>query len=604
METARRRPIRRLVKRTLPLRRWVVTLLRLRVWIAEHIRPSDLQLSLFWAGVIGCTGALASVAFRGLARGLQHVFTQHSGSAVRAFEEMPAWQRVLVPTVGGLIAGLVIYFGGRIFRHRGTNTDYMEAVLIGDGQLGFRASIVKSISALFSISSGASIGREGPMVQLSSLFASLFGRLGRWPAPRRRLMVACGAAAGIAAAYNAPISGALFVAEILLGSLAMESFGPLVFASVISTVTVRQLLGMKPIYLIPTLAPTPAWEVVPAAILGILCGIAAPAFLRLLNKSQAAFARLPMPAMIKPALGGLVVGLLALHRPEVCGNGETVVDDILQGRIIWQVLLVVLVFKVIATSATFGSGAVGGVFTPTLFIGASLGALFHFVIAPMFPGMSDQATRFALVGMGAFLAATTHAPMMAIIMLFELTLDYQVVLPMMPACVLAYYTARQFNPRSIYSDSLASKDSHQYERMLADLRVRDLMRTNPVSVNRTAPFKEVAQSFLTQRFNYLYVTGDNRTFEGAISLHDVKSYLNAPELARLVIADELRQEKFPTVTPDAPLPEALAGFAAHDGERLPVVSDDPYRQLVGTISKTDILLALADRSKIAAAGNA
>src|SRR5471032_890474 len=184
-----------IVKPTLPLRRWVVTLLRVRVWIAEAIRPGDLQLSLFWAGVIGFAGGLASVGFRALARGMQHVFTGHGGSAVEAFTELAPWQRILVPTVGGLIAGLVIYFGGRIFRHRGNNTDYMEAVLIGDGNIGFRASIVKTLSALFSISSGASIGREGPMVQLSALFASICGRLGKWPAPRRRLMVACGAAA-------------------------------------------------------------------------------------------------------------------------------------------------------------------------------------------------------------------------------------------------------------------------------------------------------------------------------------------------------------------------------------------------------------------------
>jgi CIC family chloride channel protein len=587
-----------IVKPSLPLRRWVVTLLRVRVWIAEAIRPGDLQLSLFWAGVIGFAGGLLSVGFRALARGLQHVFTQHSGSAVQAFEKMAPWQRILVPTVGGLIAGLVIYFGGRIFRGRGTNTDYMEAVLIGDGKIGFRASLVKSLSALFSISSGASIGREGPMVQLSAVFASLCGRFGKWPAPRRRLMVACGAAAGIAAAYNAPIAGALFVAEILLGSLAMESFGPLVFASVISTLTARQLLGVKPIYLIPVLAPAPAWEVVPAAILGLLCGLLAPLFMALLRKSQAAFAKLPMPAMVKPALGGLVVGMLALQRPEVCGNGESVVNILLLGKYMWQILAVILVYKVIATSATFGSGAVGGVFTPTLFIGACLGGLSHFIIAPIFPAVADQAPRFALVGMGAFLAATTQAPMMAIIMMFELTLDYQVVLPLMPACVLAYYMARRFDGRSIYSESLLAKDSNPYERKLADLRVGDLMRPNPVSVPRTAPFEVIAQTFLTQRFNYLYVTGKDKEFAGAISLHDVKSYLNAPELAHLVIADELRREIFPTITPEVPLPEALDRFAAHDGERLPVISDDDHRRLVGSISKTDIILALADRSTL------
>jgi CIC family chloride channel protein len=172
------------------------------------------------------------------------------------------------------------------------------------------------------------------------------------------------------------------------------------------------------------------------------------------------------------------------------------------------------------------------------------------------------------------------------------------VLPLMPACVLAYYMARRFDGRSIYSESLLAKDSNPYERKLADLRVGDLMRPNPVSVPRTAPFEVIAQTFLTQRFNYLYVTGKDKEFAGAISLHDVKSYLNAPELAHLVIADELRREIFPTITPEVPLPEALDRFAAHDGERLPVISDDDHRRLVGSISKTDIILALADRSTL------
>ncbi len=189
-------------------------------------------------------------------------------------------------------------------------------------------------------------------------------------------------------------------------------------------------------------------------------------------------------------------------------------NELLQGKLMWQVLAVILVYKVIATSATFGSGAVGGVFTPTLFVGASLGGLLHFVIAPMFPNVADQSSRFALVGMGAFLAATTQAPMMAIIMLFELTLDYQVVLPLMPACVLAYYMARRVDGRSIYSESLKAKDNNPYERKLADLRVGDLMRPDPVSVPRTAPFEVIAQTFLTQRFNYLYVTGKDREFAG------------------------------------------------------------------------------------------
>ncbi len=580
-----------------PLRRRLIALLRIRVWLAEHFRPTDNQVSVFWAGLIGFGCALCTIGFRALTRNLQYLFTQSSGSAVRAFAELPPWQCVLVPIVGGLIAGLVIYLGGRIFRRPGTTTDYMEAVLLGDGRISFRDSIVKCTSALFSISSGASIGREGPLVQLSVLLASLCGRFGKWPAPRRRLLVACGAAAGIASAYNAPLSGALFVAEILLGSLAMESFGPLVFASVVSTLTLRQILGPRPIYDMPALSTIPTWEVFPAAVIGLVCGLAAPIFLKLLRASQAGFARLPLPTVLKPALGGLVVGVLALQHPEICGNGENVVSAILKGGFLWKALATVLIFKLIATSATFGSGAVGGVFTPTLFVGASVGALLHLAFTPFFPAFAEHGVRFALVGMGAFLAATTHAPMMAIIIVFELTLDHQVMLPLMPACVIAYYTAREIDHRSIYSESLEAREDQPYERRLDKLRVGDLMKANPATVLLSAPFEEIAATFLTQRFNYLYVTDREHRFQGVISLHDIKSFLNEPDLARLVIADEVRREEFPTVTPDAPLPWALEQFTRHEGERLPVVSADGSNELLGSISKTDIILALADRKQ-------
>src|SRR5581483_3449174 len=234
--------------------------------------------------------------------------------------------------------------------------------------------------------------------QLSCVLASITGRLRNWSTPRLRLLVGCGAAAGIASAYNAPIAGALFVAEIVLGSLAMEIFGPLVFASVVATLTVRGFLGGNPLYEIPPFQLNSTWEIVPHFFLGVLAGFVAPWFLWLLRWSERLFARVPAPVYVRLALGGLAVGLLAVMRPEVCGNGYSAVNAILRGDWVWQSLAVILVFKMIATAATFGSGAVGGVFTPTLFVGSSLGYLFgyglrHFGLAPM-----ASPSAFAIVG--------------------------------------------------------------------------------------------------------------------------------------------------------------------------------------------------------------
>ena len=579
--------------------RWLLPLLKLRIWLAGFAEKNELQVTLMWAGVVGFLGGASSVAFRKMTEGMLWLFTQHHGSYVQVFADLPDWQRLLTPALGGLLAGMALLLGARLNR-RQSSTDYMEAVVVGTGQISARSSFVKIASAAFSISSGGSIGSEGPLVQLAAVLASMFGRLIKMPPTRLRLLVACGAAGGIASAYKAPIGGALFVAEIVLGTLAMESFGPLVFSSVIATLTVRQLLGSDPLYdlTMPSVQINSNWEMIPHLALGVAAGLAAPPFLRGLRASEKLFARTGLPQWARLALGGLIVGALAIVHPEVCGNGYTVVDTLLHlhGMGLWYWVLAVLVCKLLATASTFGSGAVGGVFTPTLFVGASLGYLFGELVQQVWPGTPPVLSVFTLVGMGAFLAATTHAPIMAIIILYEMTRDYDIILPLMLACVVAHYTSTAFEPASIYSESLQRKGAAFVRQQLAALRVADLMRKDPVAVPEVSRFAEIAENFLTNRFNYLYVVGAGRKFMGAISLHDIKSYLNDPELAGIVIARDIVQEGFPTLAPDESLTEALNVFSHHDGERLPVTSNFEDRTLVGSISKTDVLLALAEQS--------
>jgi CIC family chloride channel protein len=566
--------------------------LKLWVWFEERARPSELQLTLIWAGIIGFCGGVCSVGFRVGTDIVHRILTGRSDPGlVESFGHLsPAW-RIAIPAFGGLIAGAIIRFGTR-FRGQVTTTDYMEAVVLGDGKISARQSLVKCFSALFTIASGGSIGREGPMVQLSSVAASLAGRLQKWTTPRLRLLVGCGAAAGIASAYNAPIAGAVFVAEIVLGSMAMEIFGPLVFSSVIATLTVRGFLGAGPVYQIPALRLNRNWEIVPYVLLGLVAGLGAPWFIRLLRVSEAWAAKIAAPVYIKMCVGGLIVGLLAIWHPEVCGNGYSTVNGILRGQWIWQALAVILIFKILATTATFASGAVGGVFTPTLFVGASLGFLFGDVTQYVTGSSAMNPSAFALVGMGAFLAAATHAPIMAIVMIFELTLDYQIILPLMLACVVGYYTSVNIEKRSIYAEALKRKGAGDYRKQLAELHVRDLMKKNPLTISRTAGFSEIGEKFIATRFNYLYVTENDR-FVGAVSLHDIKNFLNTPELAKVVIAGDILREPFPVIRPDASLTEALEQFSHHDGERLPVVTGSSGKRLIGTVSKTDVILALA-----------
>jgi CIC family chloride channel protein len=570
----------------------VQTVRRLKfwVWFQEWTRPTELQVTLIWAGVIGFCGAVCSIGYRAGTSFVHKVLTgSNAPGLVESFTELPFWARLLVPPIGGLIAGAIIHLGSR-FRGQVTTTDYMEAVVLGDGKISARQSLVKSLSALFTIASGGSIGREGPLVQLSAMVASVAGRVQHWTTPRLRLLVGCGAAAGIASAYNAPISGAVFVAEIVLGSMAMEIFGPLVFASVIATLTVRGFLGPGPLYQIPLFRLNRAWEIGPYLLLGLVSGFVAPWFINLLRITEKLFERISAPVYVKMFAGGLIVGALAVFHPEVCGNGYSIVNEILGGQWLWQTVALILIFKVLATAATFGSGAVGGVFTPTLFVGASLGFLFGSVTQNVTGSASVNPSAFAIVGMGAFLAAATHAPIMAIVMIFELTLDHQIILPLMLACVVGYYTSVKIEKRSIYAEALKRKGAGDYAKQLAELHVRDLMKPNPLTISPTTGFSHIAEKFIATHFNYLYVT-DHGRFVGAVSLHDIKSYLNTPELAKVVIAGDLLRDSFPIVRASASLIEALERFSHHDGERLPVVSHD--RDLVGSIAKTDVILALA-----------
>ena len=581
----------RTAKESLPANSHEFRRLKFWVWFQEHTRPTDLQVTLFWAGVIGFCGGLSSIAFRGATSLVHKILTGSSTPGlVESFAGLPPVLRVIIPAFGGLLAGAVLQFGAH-WRSRIPTTDYMEAVVLGDGKISARQTLVKSLSALFTIASGGSIGREGPLVQLASVIASGFGRLQKWTTPRLRLLVGCGAAAGIASAYNAPIAGAIFVAEIVLGSMAMEMLGPLIFSSVVATLTVRGFLGPDPLYKIPPFQLNQNWEIVPYVLLGLAAGLTAPWFIRLLDTAENWVGRIAAPVYIKMFVGGLIVGAFAFWHPEVCGNGYSVVSGILHGEWIWQALAIILILKILATTVTFGSGAVGGAFTPTLFIGASLGFLFGTGVEHV-TNLSVNPSAFALVGMGAFLAAATHAPIMAIVMIFEMTLDYQIILPLMLACVVGYYTSVSIEKRSIYAEALKRKGAGDYRKQLAELHVRDLIKPKPLTIAPTAGFSEIGEKFIATRFNYLYVTDHDR-FLGAVSLHDIKNFLNTPELATVVIAKDILHESFPALRPDATLSEALERFSDHDGERLPVVSEANGQVLIGSVSKTDVILALA-----------
>ncbi|MBV8901797.1 MAG: ClcB-like voltage-gated chloride channel protein [Verrucomicrobia bacterium] len=574
-----------------------LSLLTLKVWLVEHLRIRERQAMLIWAVVIGVLGCVADESFRRVSELVHNLTTGSDLEIISSFARLPWWQKVAVPTVGGLLAGSTLLIGNRLLagvRQKST-TDYLEAIVVGNGVLSLPASFVKTLSAMFSISTGASIGREGPLVQISSLVASLIGQARNFPVPQRRQLVACGAAAGLASAYNAPIAASFFVAEIILGTVVVEALGPLILAAVVSTFTSQLLHGGGPIYKSPGLILHSQWELIPLSIIGVVSGFLAPAYLRFLRITERMFSKIHVPVPAKLALGGVIVGALSILSPEVCGNGQGLLISLFHQNWFWDEILAILLLKLIATAAIFGSGAVGGVFTPTLFIGASIGMVYGRAILHLAPQLQPDPLAYGIVGMGSFIAATTGAPLMSILMGFELTLDYQIAPLLMVNCIVAYYCSSLFEKRFMYGESLERKGAAFFNQQLAEANLGDLIRHNPLTLPKNATLAEIARAFVNNQFQHIYVVDKDGRFLGAISLHAIKEFLNQPELEMVIVATDIMDDNFPRISRPEGIGEALEKFSATPAERLPVVDNLLSQRLIGSISKTDLILHLAGK---------
>jgi CIC family chloride channel protein len=570
------------------------------LWLRRTAQPTEVQWNLLFAAIVGVMGAMLGLIFKEATTALRTLMSGVTLNSGAAFAQMPWWQCIAVPAFGGILAGLVIAVGRKYIRQK--PTEYLEAIRLGDGRLPARASLYQSLASLLSIASGTAIGREGPLVQLSALGASLLGTWRKFPPPRRRLLVACGAAAGIAAAYNAPIAAALFVSEITVGSLAMESLGPLLFASVASIVTVHIFSDASPLYRLDHFA-LPHWsELFFFCVMGIGCGLMAGVFLVMLKQVKLWFHRLPGPLALKMGLGGAVVGGIALFHPEVTGNGYDALKSLLNGtsalgagELLWNAVLLILLARMVATSTAFGSGAVGGVFTPTLVVGACTGSLCWFALARIFPDMQFDQAGFATIGMGAVLAAATQAPFMSILMIFEMTLSYEIMIPLMLASVIAYYTFRGLRVHSLYHHE--TPDAHDiFNRPLETLTVADIMQQEPRTIGPAARFGEVAGHFLAGGLDRQYVVGPNRKLIGVIRLEDLAEHLHSRSLADAFIAGDIVHDNPTALDARSPLPEALVIFAREHEHILPVVRPGT-NELAGTLSRNDLLLTLAEAGK-------
>lgn len=373
------------------------------------------------------------------------------------FRRLPMWARIVCPAAGGILTGGIALAGSRATRAQGIG-DVMEAIVLGRVQLSMRATLTKSIGSWFAIASGGSVGREGALIQFGGTFGSLIGRIARIHDHRTRSLVAAGTAAGFAAAYNTPLAAVLFVVEVVIGIVALDAMLSTIAAAAIATAVTRAVIGGGPIYGQRSFTLADPTELLAYAALGLMAALIAQGFMRMLSAGETMFAKSRLHQPWRAAVGGLFVGTLAIWLPQVTGNGYEPLNAMLDGAVPISLVVWLIVAKSFATTASVSSGSPGGVFTPTLFLGAATGICFQHVLAFCLGSAAiGSAGAYALVGMAATTAATTHAPMMAAVLVFELSGDYAVVLPLLIATAAATTLSRLMRVDSIYSAELRKR---------------------------------------------------------------------------------------------------------------------------------------------------
>ncbi len=558
-------------------------------------RVSDFTYMIILAVIVGLVGGFGAIVFRLMIRFFQVLFFGLGPDFLTLLTGLPWYHKILAPAAGGALVGPIVYFLAREAKGHGV-PEVIAAVATEGSVIRPRVVLVKILASAICIGSGGSVGREGPIVQIGSAMGSSMGQFLRLSSARLRTLVGCGAAAGIAATFNAPIAGPLFALEIIVGDFGLTSFSPIVISSVTATYISRLYLGNHPAFSIPAYSLVSAWEIPMYAVLGLIAGLVALLFIVSLYWMEDRFEALPFPEYLKPILGGLILGALAIWFPHVFGVGYETISLSLMGKFSLLFLLALGLAKIFATSLTLGSGGSGGIFAPSLFIGAMIGGLFGSIVHSLFPEITASSGAYALVGMGAIVAAATHAPITAIVIIFEMTGDYLAILPLMASCIISVLITTSLKDESIYTLKLIRRGQHitrlREVSILRSLLVKDVMREDVLTIPKDMPFRELLDRALNSEYSYFPVVESRGELSGIFSLSDLFHALRKPEVQRDgMVAADLGTTRVLTVTPLDDLDKVLERFGRINVEELPVVSSEADGKVIGRVSMHDLMEA-------------
>ncbi len=548
------------------------------------------QSALLLLGVtVGLASGVGAVIFRWLIARFTQVFFDY-GAVALGF--MGDYYVVVLPAIGGALVGLLIHFGAREAKGHGV-PEVMEAVVCFGGVIRARVAAIKSLASAICIGSGGSVGREGPIAQIGAALGSTLGQSLKLSDKRVRTLVACGAAGGIAATFNAPIGGAFFALEVILGEWTAEAFAPVVAAAVAASAVGRMVFGDVPAFRVPDYGLATFAELPLFAILGLLAALVGIALTISIYWAEDRFEAIPIPPYLIPIIGGLVVGTVGLYHRQLFGVGYGLIEMVLGGvhlNITGLLIKMALIF--IATAATLGSGGSGGIFSPSLFLGALMGGIMGLVFHAVFPNLTTTPGAYALVGMGAVFAATSHAPITAVLIVFELTRDYQMILPLMLACGISVVIARAIYRFSIYNLKLFRRGVHvelgRDANLLNETTIGQAMTTDVISISPTATVREAADLFESTKHHGFPIVDEQGELHGIVTITDVRQAEPA-QLDKSV--REIATHDLVIAFPDENLNDGLRKLGLRDIGRIPVVAREDHRRLLGLITRKNIISA-------------
>jgi CIC family chloride channel protein len=558
--------------------------------------PGENTRMMLTATCIGLCAGLLVIVFRSLVDGI-HCIVFEGGSTLLGIAR-GGWHLLLLPLLpmAGviLLIPLSLLFPGEVNGYG--LPAFLRKVNLENGIIRFRTIVIKIIATALTIGTGNSAGVEGPIAQIGGAMGSQVGQATRVSGNRLKVYIAAGSAGGIAGMFNAPIAGIFFAAEIvLLGTYEISSFAALVIASAMATVVTRGWFGETSVFTIPHYSVVNHFVEIPLyALLAALVGLAAVLFIRVFYAVRDRYRALDLHPQLKPLTGALLIGLIGIFFPQVMGDGYGYMEDVLHGRGIAWVMLALVLLKILATSITLGSGGAGGVFAPSLFIGAVLGGAFGSVAHKLLPGLTAGSGAYATVGIGAFLAATTHAPMTAIFLLFEMTGNYQIIIPIMVTSIIGTVVASKFCEDSIDTVDFSREGINIYEGretvILKSLKVGAAISDEVDYISEDANIAELLKIFSMGKGFYFPVIDSSGKMTGIVSLQDVKNILHREEKERIAYkVGGICNRNVIMLTPDDSLFAAMQLFDIKGIDEIPVVESLAERWVVGMLKRSDAL---------------